>query len=358
MVSIILVNWNSRPFLRSCMTALEAQTYQPFELLVIDNCSTDGSQDLLRTAYSHHHLCLNERNVGYCGGANQGIRLAQGEYLLVMNPDVIVSQDFLLHLVQAAERDQTAGACSGKLLRFDRQTLDSAGQFLRPNLLPVERGYDHPDNGQYERSEYIFSVCGAVAFYRRTMIEDIRLDDGYFDETYFAFYEDLDLGWRAQLFGWKTLYVPQAIACHYRGGGLRDSETRTDCPQSNAGRMPALQSGQKPRAPQHFWFERVPFLPSFSFMKKPAFIQRHIIVNRYLTIIKNASWQDILWGFPAILKCDILLWGFVICARPTLLATLGTLFKLFPHAIKKRRYIQRRKIVSSSYIRQFIRQSL
>ena len=320
MVSIILLNWNGKRFLTDCIHSLHTQSYQNVELLIIDNCSTDGSRELLQGQYLEHRLLFTKKNLGYCGGANLGIRNTSGEYILVLNPDIMLSADFLAHLVKKAEETRQIGILTGKLLRFDKQTLDSTGQFLRKNFSPLERGYGERDNGQYEQPGFVFSACGGAAFYRRAMLEDIQIEGKYFDETYFAYYEDLDLGWRAQLFGWKAYYEPKALAYHYRGGGLSEEP----CKQS--------------------WIERLPWVPKVSFFQKPAFIQRHIIVNRYLTILKNASWSDILMGLPAILKFEVLLWGYVLCGRPSLFTTLIDLIALVPKALKKRRDIQARKI--------------
>ncbi len=315
-VSIIVINWNGKQFLQDCIQSIEMQTYQDTELVVLDNCSTDGSRELLSHLDGNYHLVLSDKNLGYCGGANLGIRSTNGEYVLIMNPDVLLHPDFLTHLLTAAQQNPEVGILSGKLLRFDKRTLDSTGQFLRKNMSPRERGYDEVDIGQYDRPGYVFSSCGAVVLYRRSMLEAIQLGGEYFDETYFAFYEDLDLGWRAQLSGWKAYYVPEAIAYHYRGGGLSEHKR------------------------QRQWFERISWIPNVSFVEKPQFIQHHLIVNRYLTMLKNASLADILIGLPAILRFEILLWGYVVCVRPSLFSTLFTLLKLFPQTLRKRQAIQ------------------
>jgi GT2 family glycosyltransferase len=321
MVSIILLNWNGKRFLQDCIQSVCAQSYRNYELISIDNCSTDGSQEFLLQQDNLDQLFLNEVNLGYCGGSNLGIRKTTGEYVLILNPDVILHSDFLAHILEVVEYDPSIGIATGKLLRFDRKTLDSTGQFLRSDLSPLERGYGEPDTGQYDQPGSVFSSCGAVAFYRRAMLEDIQLDGEFFDESYFAFYEDLDLGWRAQLLGWKAYYIPTAVAYHYRGGGL----TELKQPES--------------------WFERIPFFPTVSLIKKPVALQRHIIRNRYLTLIKNASSHDILRGLPAILKFELLLWGYVVCMRPSLLTTLFDLVKRIPEARKKRHCIRARRNV-------------
>jgi GT2 family glycosyltransferase len=318
MVSIILLNWNGKRFLAECIRSVRAQTYQDYELLIIDNCSTDGSQDILRQQFGHERLLLNQTNTGYCGGVNQGIRATTGDYVFILNPDVILTETFVAELVRPFKHEARIGIVTGKLLRFDRQTLDSTGQFLRRDLTPLERGYGELDRGEYDQPGYVFSACGAVVSYRRAMLDDIQLNGEWFDETYFAFYEDLDLGWRAHLFGWQAYYTPTAVACHYRGGGLADA-------------------GQAKR-----WFHRLPLVKRASLTHKPPAIQRHIIKNRYLTLLKNATLSDCLRGLPAILRFELCLWGYVLFVRPSLLRVLLEIFKSFPDVRRKRRYIQAR----------------
>ena len=327
LVSIVLINWNGKHFLHDCIHSIRQQSYPQQELLLLDNDSDDDSADFLRSHYSEEQLILSQQNLGYCGGANLGIHKSQGEYVLLLNPDIILEPDFIERLVRYAETQPHCGILSGKLLRFDKQTLDSTGQFLRPNISPLERGYGEHDRGQYEQIGPIFSACGAVAFYRRSMLEDIRLGDEYFDESHFAFYEDLDIGWRAQLFGWQAAYEPKAVAYHYRGGGLSRQSQKTA------------------------WFERIPCLPKVSFSSKPLFIQRHVLINRYLTILKNASFRDLLAGLPEILRYELLMWSYVLLMRPALFLTLIDLFRFLPKTLKKRKLIARRKRVGPDEFR-------
>ncbi|GAK51604.1 glycosyl transferase [Candidatus Moduliflexus flocculans] len=332
MISIVVINWNGKKFLRECLESLRIQTCQDVEIIAIDNASTDGSQEWLRQE-PLDRLFLNAENLGYCGGANQGIAHARGEFILIINPDVILEADFLGRLSACAEQHSEVGIFSGKLLRFDRKTLDSTGQFLRKNLTPFERGYDEEDRGQYEQAGYVFSSCGAVALYRRAMLEQIRLDSGYFDADYFAFYEDLDIGWRAQLFGWKAYYLPEAVAYHFRGGGLSEQS--------------------RPLS----WFERIPWIPRVSFTQKPYFIQRHIIKNRYLTMLKNASWRVLFAGLPQILRLECLILGYMLFVRPSLFRAFWEVIQLLPGTWRKRRHIQRRQAIPASEVLQYIREA-
>ena len=330
MVSIIVINWNGKRFLRECLQSLYEQTYQDMEALLIDNYSTDGSREMLSEYATRSRLFYNPKNIGYCGAANLGIVESRGDYLLILNPDVVLSPDYLRKLVLCAEQHPQVGSITGKLLRFDHQTLDSAGQFLRNNLTPLERGYNQTDIGQHNVAEYVFSACGAAAFYRRNMLEAIQIDGEYFDTSYFAFYEDLDIGWRAQLAGWKAYYLPDALAYHYRGGGFAD----------------------KPAAS---WLSRLPFAPRSSFMEKPRFAQRHILKNRYLTLMKNAAWPEILLGLPNIARLELLIAGYVLFVHPSLLFAWGDLLTLLPQAWRKRQKIQARRVVDAMYIAGFLR---
>ncbi len=321
MISIVLLNWNGKRFLADCLHSIRAQTYTDYELLIVDDQSTDGSVALLHHEFPEYRLIRNTRKLGYCGGANVGIRQTEGEYVLLMNPDVILEPNFIERLLAYIIPQPHIGIATGKLLRFDGCTLDTTGQFLRRNLTPRERGYGERDTGQYEQPGPVFSSCGAVVLYRRVMLNDIQIDGAVFDEAYFAFYEDLDIGWRAHVQGWQAYYVPTAVAYHYRGGGLTTSPT------------------------QPTWIEHLPFVPQVSLFRKPPAIQRHVIKNRYLTLIKNASLKEIWYGLPAILKFEIMLWGYVVCVRPGLLSVLLNLFKLFPAALNKRKSIQAKRTV-------------
>ena len=148
---------------------------------------------------------------------------ARGDWLLSLNPDVILSRDFLSKLVAAGEQDSRIGAVCGKLLRWRpgeaaerTQIIDSTGIYFLRNLRHLDRGSDEIDRGQYERPEYVIGATGAAALYRRKMVEDVSVDGEFFDEDFFAYREDADVAWRAQLLGWRCLYTPQAVAWHVR----------------------------------------------------------------------------------------------------------------------------------------------
>lgn len=341
LTSVIIVNWNGAKFLKKCVDSVLNQSYRNIEILIIDNASDDNSLEVIQGEVLSApdipiRIIENSENRGYCKGCNQGIDLASGTYILILNPDIILTSDFIKNLVSSIELDSRIGMVAGKLVRFDGVTLDTTGQFLRWNLTPLERGYGKKDTGQFNTPGYSFSTCGAAAFYKRAMLEDIKIKDEYFDESFFTYYEDLDLGWRAQLFGWKCYYNPKALAFHYRGGGLSTINSQSSL---------TITGGQPTKN----------FPPKFSFTEKPFSLQKHILKNRYLTLIKNLNVKDFLIALPSLLLFESFIWSYVCLIQPNLFRILPEVFRLLPEILEKRRIIQSRRVVSVFYIKSWIR---
>ena len=280
-VSVVIVSWNSAAFLPRCLDSLQGQTLPPVQVVVVDNGSQDDCVGAARAAGAE--VVENRDNLGFCRASNLGWARWKGDAVLFLNPDVILEPDYLLRAMAALEAHPEAGMVAGKLLRFDGVTLDSAGQFLARSRKTVERGYDSTDEGQFEQAGYVFSVCGAAALYRRAALEQLAPDGQVFDEDFFAFHEDLDLGWRAQRLGWRGWYEPQARARHFRGS--------TDA---------ARRAGSRRR--------RLATLP--------AEVAYHAVKNRYLAMIKNDTAARMLLDLPFILGREVLLWSFLLLRRP------------------------------------------
>ena len=303
LASVIIVTWNSEKFIEDCLASVLAQTYPRLEVIVVDNGSQDSTLRKIRDRYSSITIVENSENLGYCRANNIGLRRAQGAFILFLNSDVILEEDYIEKALGGFRKDERIGMVSGKILRFDRKTIDSTGQFMSRSRRTIERGYGCADSGQYDEEGYVFSVCGAVLFCRKTMVDAVSYDGGeFFDEDFFAFHEDIDAGWRAELLGWKSYYVPEARARHFRGG---------------TGRRPAWKSG-------------------YQISGRPASIKYHIVKNRYLSIIKNDTVQAYMRDLIFIFSRDLLLLIYIVFTAPGVLLSLFRNRELFKKALERR----------------------
>lgn len=221
LASVIIINRNGRIFLNGCIDSVKKQSHNKIEIILIDNASTDESISIVQYNHKEVIIIANSNNEGYSKAANTGIVKSKGEFILILNPDIVLTPNFVENCLLAIRKDEKIGSVSGKLLRFKSEHkfdyIDSTGLILCQDIRrPLDRGQNQRDNGQYDREEYIFGVNGAAPFYRRAMLEDVKIWNEYFDENFFAYYEDVDLAWRAQLLGWKCYYTPSAVAYHYR----------------------------------------------------------------------------------------------------------------------------------------------
>ncbi|MCP4358879.1 MAG: glycosyltransferase family 2 protein [Chloroflexi bacterium] len=209
--SIIIPHFNGRRHLDDCLQSLRQQTWQDFEILLVDNGSTDGSQTYLRENFSDVELIELEENRGFTGACNAGWEAAQGEIIILLNNDTAVTPNWLAEIMQAFETYPQVGSVACKMLLYDRRDhFHTAGDYYRLDGIPGNRGVWQTDNGQYDQETTVFSACGGAAAYRQTMLAEI----GFLDDDFFFSCEDVDLGWRINLSGWQVLYVPTAVVYH------------------------------------------------------------------------------------------------------------------------------------------------
>jgi GT2 family glycosyltransferase len=258
--SIIIPNWNGERFLNTCLGSLRRQSLDNFEILLVDNGSTDGSVSFVERSFPEVRVISLEENRGFSAAVNAGIRSADTEYVALLNNDTQAEPGWLEALWQAAERHPEASLFASRLVDFqDQRVLDGAGDALRRSGLPYRLGHRELDRGQFDREAFVFGACAAAALYRRSLFEEI----GLFDEDFFAYCEDGDVSFRAQLAGHRCLYAPEAVVYHVgsasTGGKRSPTATRLgtqngvnllvkDLPTSLAWRLlPSLLAGQLSR---------------------------------------------------------------------------------------------------------------
>ena len=213
-VSIIMPNWNGLDHLEDSLRSLAQQTLRPLETIMVDNGSTDRSVEFVQRRYPWVSIIQLDHNTGFAVAVNRGILAAKGEFLALLNNDTELSPTWLEVLVTALAERKELGSVAGKMLNFfDRSFIDGAGDGITIAGSPYTRGYAEPDDGRFSSREYVFGVCAGAALIRREVFDRV----GMFDEDFISYFEDVDLAFRAQLAGYKSLYVPEAICYHKRG---------------------------------------------------------------------------------------------------------------------------------------------
>ena len=308
MVSITIVTWNSARHLRECLASIERQDCRDLEVIVLDNASTDGTREVLRDYQSRFRVIYNSMNTGFAAGQNEAIRAARGDWILCLNPDVLLQRDFVTNLVAAGQAHPGAGAVCGKLLRWKPEELhertniiDSTGVYFTRNMRHLDRGAEEVDFGQFERVQYVFAATGAAVMFRREFIEAVSIDGEFFDEAFFSFREDADLAWRAQLMGQSFLYTPSAVAWHVR---RVTPERRSDLPH---------------------------------------IINWHSVKNRWLMRAKNSSWWLFLRLAVPVLWRDLEALGYALLRDRSMLSAI--FYHLRPEV--RRRLRHQREVVQS-----------
>lgn len=211
-VSAVVVNWNGKNLLRSCLKSLKDQNHWDFEIIVVDNGSTDGSKEMVREEFPGTALIENETNLGFAVPNNQGMASATGEAFFLLNNDAEAEPACVAKLVTVLEKDSKVGMVAPKIITHgDEKTIDSVGGlFIYPDGMSRGRGRGEEDRGQYDSLKEILVPSACACLYRKAMIKEV----GNFDEDFYAYCEDTDLGLRGRLAGWKSVSVPEAIVRH------------------------------------------------------------------------------------------------------------------------------------------------
>jgi GT2 family glycosyltransferase len=212
--TIIIPNYNGRKFLRPCIEALKQQTSHDFQVLIVDNGSTDGSVPFLAATYPEVGVLTLKKNYGFARAVNEGIRVCNTPYVLLLNNDTIVEENFVAELVATIEDSEDIFAVGSKMLQMKNpELIDSACDCYTIMGWAIQRGVGRPFT-EYEKKGNIFSACAGAALYRVSVLKKI----GNFDESFFAYLEDIDISYRAMFFGYRCVYCPTAIVYHAGSG--------------------------------------------------------------------------------------------------------------------------------------------
>ncbi|HEY3054963.1 MAG TPA: glycosyltransferase family 2 protein [Thermoanaerobaculia bacterium] len=302
LVSVVLVTWNSAPWLRRCLDGLARQTHRDLELIVVDNASTDESVSLISKAT----LIRNETNRGFSAAVNQAVAIAKGEFVQLLNPDAFLDPEYIARLITAFDTAEV-GMATGKLLREDGTGIDSMG--IR--MTRTGRHLDITDSLQ--RNFEVFGVSGAAAMYRLSFLRDVAIDGEIFDEDFFAYREDADIAWRGRLLGWRAVCVPDATAHHVR----RVTPDRR--------------------------------------RQLPPEINMHSLKNRFLLRLKNEGAYLALRNAPFEIARDVVAIGAALTIERTSLPAFGWLWRNRRRILAKRRAIQSRRRVSDRDLARWFR---
>ncbi len=303
-ISVLVLNWNGEGLLADALGALGRQSDADREIIVIDNGSTDSSVRFVGAAFPEAKVVALDENRGFTGGNAAGLKVAKGQLIALVNNDTRVSERWLENLTRPMLEDSTVGICASKLIFDDGRSINSAGDGITTAAVGFNRGLGQ-DAASFNRPERVFGACGAAVLYRRKMLEEI----GFLDEDFFLYDEDTDLAFRAQLAGWKCVYVPDAVVYH-KGN-------------ATAGRLSDIHVYYHTRNLEFVWLKNMPLGLMLRFA-------HHKIIQElgsfgYLCL-RHRKWRAFFRAKRDALKMLPLMW-------------------------KKRREIQARRRVSNRYLR-------
>jgi|ERR1051325_11605317 GT2 family glycosyltransferase len=311
-VSIVIVHWNEVNLLRACLRSIEKSDYPNQEVIVVDNGSADGAVEIIRREFPGVQVIANTENLGFARGNNIGIQSSTGKYVAILNADTTVESHWIRTQKTALESDPSIGMCQAKMMLMrEPGKINSVGMYLTRDGLARHIGDGEIDEGQYEKQRSVFAVSGACAFCRREMLDQI----GLFDEDYFAYYEDLDLSWRAWLGGWKCVYVPGSVIQHYRNISVTKNEDLV-------------------------W--------QFRYLR---------LRNRIWMLLSNWAWGSLLCIAPWLLRHELQMLGkgckaWLTRSRPPVeLRALKDACRGWKKTLRKRKQVQRTRVLADTEIR-------
>ncbi|MBI3671521.1 glycosyltransferase family 2 protein [Candidatus Azambacteria bacterium] len=316
LISINLVVYNEESRIRRALQSTLSQTYKNIEILVFDNASTDGTAKIVKNEFPNVKLFTADKNYSFGPGQNRAAKMTSGKYIVGMSADVVLAENFVKEMVKTMEKDEKIGALQAKILHITKagektNIIDTTGFEIYRSRRVINRGHGEKDEGQYETAEEIFSYEGAVPVWRREAFFDCGVLGEAHDEDFWWMSDDIDFGWRINLFGWKNFYAPNVLAWHERQTTNKLSSSKLDFIKMRRG-----------------------------IRKDKKMLD---ILNYRLTLIKNDFGSSILKSILLFSKREVMLFiYFLFFEQYTLLAYPKMIVKI-PKMLKKRSYIAKKR---------------
>jgi GT2 family glycosyltransferase len=317
-VTIVLVTWNSAPYLPRCLEGILQQTQRDSELIVVDNASIDDS--IVIVAPHATRIIRNDTNRGFSAAVNQAIAVATGELLLLLNPDCHLMPEYVERVSRIFD-DASVGSATGMLIRARGHEIEPTNEIDSMGIRMTRTGR-HLDLNQGSTANRqppianpfeVFGVSGAAAMFRMSFLHDVAIDGEVLDEDFFAYREDADLAWRGQLYGWRAMCEPNAVAYHVR---RVTPEARREL---------------------------------------PAGVNMHSVKNRFLLRLKNEGLYLALRNLPFELARDLIVLVAALTIERTSLPAFAWLWRNRRRVLAKRREVQRRRKVGDHALARWFR---
>lgn len=307
---VSIVTWNSEQTISACVESLLHQTYQDFKIIIVDNNSLDKTCEIIEHfADDRIHLNRRKENTGFCGGHNFSITNSSSEYILLVNPDVILYPDYIEKAIRRIESDARVGTVCGLLLQSEASdpncVIDSAGLELKRSGVMRLKHHGKKISESRLELEKVFGADGALPLYRRLMTEDISYNGEFFDEMFFAHKEDWDVSWRAQIYGWNTLFDPSCIAIHPRHFKPKSLKVRSNISDE---------------------------------------IKIHSVKNQLILLLKNEKASSFLLNCVFIIPRQLLIYMYILLFEQKSLKAYQFVYRNYKRIKAKRKVIQSRRV--------------
>lgn len=337
LITVNVVVYNGEKYLRHCLRAVQAQTYKNLQVQVFDNASTDQTNDIVRNEFPEFTLITNQKNLGMWPGQEEALKTSNGKYVVALSVDVMLHPGFIEKAVTRSEQLPQLGALQAKILSYNyddlvqgtytqSRTIDTCGFRVERSRRVTNVGHGEPDTDNSLHPRTIFAVEGAVPFFRREALEDIRLQGELIDRDYFWYGDDLDLGWRMHLLGWEQWYDPAVVAYHDRSTTKGHSKN------------------------MHDYITRVS-------LRQQIPQEKRILdwSNVGFTIVKNDYIINVLKDLPFIALRQVQIVGYWLLFEPKTFAAIPRFLSLLPKMLAKRKLVMARALVPPNRMHQWIR---